>query len=153
MWPGPWFPSVLDMNESKLFRPAAIALAVGGLLWVIKFVVIAATDGADSGFPDTATSILYISAVSLMALGLAGLGVAALIGRHPVIRALGVPAGLVTWVVSYIVIETVAQSVAGDAGPGWLSEEIGIVTTGAVLMTVGLLLVRPRLDREAAMAA
>lgn len=136
-------------TSSKLFRPSALALAAGGLCWVVKFVVIAATDGATSGVPDTATGILYLTAVTLMALGMAGVGVALLTGRHPMLRAIGGLGGLVAWWLSYMVIEGVAKGVAGETGPTWLSDEIGIVATGAVLMTVGLLLARPPARRNA----
>jgi hypothetical protein len=131
-------------TTSKLFRLSAASLAAGGLSWVVKFVVIAATDGAVSGMPDMATSILYITAVTLMALGLAGLGVALMAGRHVVLRVLGAIGGLVTWVLSYMVIEGIAQGIVGDTDPAWLGEEIGIVATGAILMAVGLLLARPK---------
>ncbi len=129
-------------TSSKLFRPSAIALAIGGACWVLKFVVIAATDGALSGLPATATSILYIGAVSLMASGMAGLSVAVLAGRHVAIRVVGAVGGLVAWVLTYMVVEGVAQALTGDTDPAWLGEEIGIVATGAVLMTLGLLLLR-----------
>ena len=133
------------MNTStKLYRLAAAVLAAGGFCWVLKFVVIAATDGATSGAPDTITSILYITAVSLMVLGLVGLGVAVTAGRHVVLRVLAGVAGVVTWVVTYMVVDTVAQAVAGDSGPSWLEDEVGIVATGAILMTVGLLLARSK---------
>lgn len=129
-------------TSSRLLRPAAAVLAAGGLCWVVKFVVIAATDGATSGTPDAVTGILYLTAVTLMALGMAGLGVAVLAGRHPGLRALGGLAGLVAWWVTYLVVEGIAQAVAGDSGPAWLGDEVGIVSTGALLMTLGLLLVR-----------
>ncbi len=131
-------------TSSKLFRISAASLAAGGLCWVVKFVVIAATDGAVSGLPDTATGILYITAVALMACGMAGLGVALLWGRHVLLRVLGAVGGLVSWALSYTVIEGITKAVAGDPGPAWLADEIGIVTTGAVLMTVGLLLLRSK---------
>lgn len=141
-------PSVEAMNtSSKLFRLSAAVLAAGGLCWVVKFIVIAATDGALSGAPDTAASVLYLFAVALMALGLAGLGVAVASGRHVALRALGAIGGLVTWWVSYLLIEGIAQGIVGDTGPAWLGEEIGIVATGAVLMTLGLLLARSTADR------
>jgi hypothetical protein len=140
-------------TSSKLFRLSAAVLAAGGFCWVVKFVVIAATDGAVSGMPDTATAILYISAVALMALGLAGLGVALLAGRHVVLRILGAFGGLVAWVISYLVIEGVAKAIVGDTDPVWLGEEIGIVATGAVLMTIGLLLARPSSTRSYAEVA
>jgi hypothetical protein len=136
-------------TSSKLLRPAAAVLALGGLCWVVKFVVIAATDGATSGVPDTVTGLLYISAVVLMSIGSAALVIALLAGRHPVLRALGGVVGLVGWWVVYLVVDAVSQAIAGDAGPSWLTDEIGIVVTGALLLTVGLLLARPSADREA----
>jgi len=141
-------PSVEGMNtSSKLFRLSAAALAAGGFCWVAKFVVIAATDGAVSGTPEAATPILYISAVTLMALGMASLGVALLAGRHVALRVAGAVGGLVAWAISYQVIEGIAMAIVGDTDPAWLGEEIGIVATGAVLMTIGLLLARPRSAR------
>lgn len=143
-------------TSSKLYRPSAAMLAAGGFCWVTKFVVIAATDGATSGAPDTAVAVLYITAVALMAIGLAGIGVALFAGRHPLLRAAGAVGGLVTWVVSYMTIETAAKAVAGETGPVWLGEEIGIVATGAVLMSVGLMLARPtpaRQDERTALGA
>ena len=135
-------------TSSKSFRTSAALLAAGGLCWVVKFVVIAGTDGALTGLPDTVTGILYLAGVALMALGLAGLGAAILSGRHLVLRVLAAVGGLALWAVSYTVIEGVAQSIVGDTNPVWLGEEIGIVSTGTVLMTVGLLLVRPGAARR-----
>lgn len=129
-------------TSSKLYRLSAAVLAAGGFCWVVKFVVIAATDGAVSGTADTVTGLLYITAVLLMALGLAGLGVALTSGRHVVLRVLGAVGGLVTWALSYMLIEGIAQGIVGDTDPVWLGEEVGIVATGAVLMTVGLLVLR-----------
>jgi hypothetical protein len=140
-------------TSSKLYRLSAAVLAAGGFCWVVKFVVIAATDGALSGTPETATSILYISAVALMTLGMACLGVALLAGRHLALRVAGAVGGLVAWALSYMVIEGIAMAIVGDTDPVWLGEEIGIVSTGAVLMTVGLLLARPTSTRAYAGAS
>jgi len=147
-------PSVESMNtSSKHFRLSAAVLAAGGLCWVVKFVVIAATDGAVSGTADSATAVLYMSAVALMALGMASLGVAVLAGRHIALRVAGAFGGLVAWAISYMVIEGIAMAIVGDTDPVWLGEEIGIVSTGAVLMTVGLLLARPSSTRAPAEVA
>ena len=141
-------PSVDRMNtSSKLLRLSAAALAAGGFCWVVKFVVIAATDGAVSGVAETVAAVLYITAVALMALGSAGLAVALLASRHVVLRVAGGLGGVVAWWVSYNVIEGIAQAIVGDTDPVWLGEEIGIVATGAVLMTIGLLLARSAADR------
>lgn len=130
-------------TSSKSFRTSAAILAAGGLCWVVKFVVIAATDGATTGAADTATGLLYLSAVGLMCLGLAGLGASLLSGRHVALRILGALGGVVAWALTYLLVEGIAQSVVGETEPVWLGEEIGIVLTGALMLTVGLLLARP----------
>jgi hypothetical protein len=141
-------PSVDSMNtSSKRLRLAGAVLAAGGFCWVTKFVVIAATDGATSGLADTVTGVFYLTAVALMALGTAGVAVALLDGRHPLMRAAGAIGGLVAWWATYVGIEWVAQAATGTTNPVWIGEEIGIVATGAVLLTVGLLLARPAQER------
>ena len=140
-------------TSSKHFRLSAAVLAAGGFCWVVKFVVIAATDGAVSGTADMVTAVLYITAVTLMALGMASLGVALLAGRHVALRAVGAVGGLVAWWLSYVVIDGIAKAIVGDTDPAWLTDEIGIVATGAVLMTVGMLLARPSSTRSYAEVA
>ena len=129
-------------TSSRLFRPSAALLATGGLLWTIKFVVIAATDGATGGTPELVAGVLYVSAVTLMALGTGGLAVALLVGRHPLVRAAAGVVGVMVWWFAYLAIEAVAQAITGDTDPAWVGEEVGVLTTGAVLLTVGLLLLR-----------
>jgi hypothetical protein len=133
-------------TSSKHFRLSAAVLAAGGFCWVVKFVVIAATDGAVSGMPDTATSILYITAVSLMVAGVVGLAIALTHRLHVALRVLAAVAGPFAWAFSYFGIEAVAQAIVGETDPVWLGDEIGIISTGAVLMTLGLLLLRRALD-------
>lgn len=130
--------------HTTLHRTGAALLATGGLLWVVKFVVIAATDGATSSAPELTTAVLYLAAVASMAAGFAVLGVAVLAGRHPALRVLGALGGLIAWWLTYLVVESVAQAVVGDTDPVWLGDEIGIVVTGALLLGLGLLLLRPR---------
>lgn len=131
-------------TSSKLFTGSAVVLAAGGFCWMAKMAVIAVSDGALSGLPDTATAVLYIAGVSLMALGMAGLAVAFLAGRHVALRVLGAIAGLISWAVTYVVIESLAQAVVKESGPTWWGEEVGILATGTVLMVVGIWLARPR---------
>jgi hypothetical protein len=140
-------------TSSKHFRLSAAVLAAGGFCWVVKFVVIAATDGAVSGTADLVTAVLYMSAVALMALGMASLGVALLAGRHIALRLAGAVGGLLAWWLCYLVVEGIAMTIVGDTDPVWLGEEVGIVATGAVLLAVGLLLARPSSTRAYAEAA
>lgn len=133
------------MNEnSKLRTPAALVLAAGGFSWTTKIAVIAATDGANDGIPDAVTAILWTAGALLMAAGAAATIVAALHRRHVALRIVGGLVGPVVWAVTYLVIEGIAQGAAGDAGPAWLHDEIGILCTGVALMATGLWFARPR---------
>lgn len=137
-------PSVDGMNTSSRFQTIAWGvLAAGGFAWMTKMAVIAASDGANSGVPDTATAILWTAGVVLMAFGTAGVVAALLWRRHVLLGVLGVPVGLVAWAVTFVLIEAAAQVVvAKGTGPVWLHEEIGILATGAVLTAAGLFGIR-----------
>jgi hypothetical protein len=133
-------------NASKLRTPAALVLAAGGFCWTTKMAVIAATDGATRGIPDTVTAILWFAGVALMAIGMGAVAVALLDRRHIALRILAGLAGPFAWAVTYMALETAAQGLVGEgAGPSWLHEEIGILATGVALMATGLWLARPRL--------
>jgi hypothetical protein len=131
-------------DTSKLRTPAALVLAAGGFSWTTTIAVIAATDGANDGIPDTVTAVLWTAGALLMAVGTAATIVAALHRRHVALRVLGGLIGPVVWAVTYLVIEGIAQGVVGNAGPAWMHDEIGILCTGVALMTTGLWLARPR---------
>jgi len=134
-------------TSSKSFRISAAILAAGGFCWVLKFIVIASTDGARSGMPETIMVVLYVGGVALMALGGAALGATLLARHHLLLRVAGALGGLVAWWISYMVIEGIARAIVGDTDPIWLGEEVGILATGALLMTMGLLLARAATSR------
>ena len=117
-------------------------LAAGGLAWVAKIAVIAASDGAETGSAETLAGVLYLSGVACMAIGLAGVGVALTTGRHVVLRILAGIGGFLSFFVAYVAIESVAKGLAGDAGPAWFGDEVGILATGAALAATGLLAAR-----------
>lgn len=130
------------MTNTAFLSRAAAVLAAGGLAWLAKMAVITTTDGAVSGTGSAAASVFYLLGLGLMAGGLAGVAVA-LTARRPVaVRAIGALGGLVAFVVVYSVLDGIAKSLVGDAGPAWMPDEAGILTTGAVLMAAGLLTAR-----------
>lgn len=117
-------------------------MAAGGIAWLAKMAVIAATDGAVSGAAATTASLFYLAGVVLMAAGLAGVAVALASRRGLFVRALAGIAGLLSFFVVYMTLEGIAKAAVGDAGPAWLDDEVGILATGACLMVAGLLIVR-----------
>lgn len=117
-------------------------LAAGGLSWLAKMAVIAATDGAEQGTGDALASLFYLGGVALMAAGLATVAVALTAGRHVALRAVAGIAGVVSFFFAYVAIDGAAKTVSGDAGPTWFHDEVGILATGAIMAATGLLLVR-----------
>ena len=127
------------MTNTALLQRFSIVLAAGGLAWLAKMAVIAASDGADAGTSSAAASVFYLLGVALMPAGLAGVAVALAAGRHLVLRVVAGIAGFLSFFVSYVVLEGIAQSLVGDTGPTWLGDEVGILVTGIVLAATGLL--------------
>lgn len=151
MTAGARIPTVAPMNSttvSPTYVPtsflarAALVLAAGGFAWLAKMAVITVTDGAVSGAGSAAASVFYVLGVALMAAGLAAVAVALTAGRHAALRVVAGVVGFLSFFVTYVVLESIAQAIAGDAGPSWMEDEVGILATGTALMTAGLLIAR-----------
>ena len=116
--------------------------ALGGALWVLKVTLITANhllgrDGDASGVP-----VLYVAAVTLLALGATAVG-AALARRRPWwAQLLAAACAIPALILVYSVVDAVLKGIFGDAGPSWLADELGIVATGALCLAVGVLLGR-----------
>lgn len=136
----------MQINARLISIGGAIA-AAGGFAWLAKIAVIAATDGATSGAADAVTAVFYIAGVALMTTGLAVCGVALTAGRHIALRALAGGVGFFSALVAYMVIESIAQGIVGEAGPSWFEDEVGILATGAVIMAFSLTAVRTAQQR------
>jgi hypothetical protein len=127
------------MTNTTLLQRFSIVLAAGGLAWLAKMAVIGATDGAEAGTGSAAATVFYLLGVALMPVGLAGVAAALAAGRHLVLRVVAGIAGFLSFFASYLVLEGIAQAIVGDTRPAWLGDEVGILVTGVVLMTAGLL--------------
>jgi hypothetical protein len=123
------------MTRQRFVRTASAAAALGGAAWVTKVAVLAATDGDDS----LVVALLYLLGVSGITLGAAWIGVR-LAGDAPlaVVIALGALGPLLAFVVYNVLIDPVARSVAGDAGPAWFEDEAGILATGLLWIALSL---------------
>ena len=119
---------------TRTIRTLALVAAAGGAAWLAKFAVIAATDGAvdDEG----AAAVFFVLGAILMAAGAATATLRLARGRATVVLA--VLAAPFLWWASFMLLDPVAQGVAGDAGPGWLHDEAGIALTGAAWLLIGL---------------
>ena len=131
------------MNALRAWRHWGIWLfALGGALWVLKVCLITVNhlQGRD---PDSfGVPVLFIGGVTLLALGVTAVG-AALV-RHYAwwLQLLAAIAAVPALVLLYEAIDALLKGVAGDVGPAWLADELGIVTTGALCLVGGVLLGR-----------
>ena len=122
------------MTRQRFIQLAAATAAAGGAAWVAKFGVLTATDGGDSAL----VAVLYLLGVTLMAVG-ASWVLVRLAGDRPLPVAVGL--GLlapILFIASYALIDAVAKPLAGDAGPTWLADEVGILMTGLLWLAVSL---------------
>jgi hypothetical protein len=124
---------------TRTIRTLSLVAAAGGTAWLVKFLVIAATDGAQNGAADTATSVLYLLGVALMCVGAASLTLRAAAGRGRAATAVAILAAPLVAILAYIVVDTIVKPAVGDAGPSWLDDELPIAVTGACWLGVGLL--------------
>lgn len=116
--------------------------AVGGALWVLKVLVIAVNHLAGRDTDAMPVPVLYLSAVLAMAIGVTAVGVA-LLRRYPWwAQVAGAVAAFVALFLLYTVLDETLKAAFDGVGPSWLHEELGILTTGAIALVVGVLLAR-----------
>lgn len=122
-------------------------LAVGGALWVLKVAFIALNDAIGRDRGALPVPVFYVSAVVLMTVGAAAVGIAFLRPFPWWVQLLGALPALVALFVVYTVFDEVLKRALEGAGPSWLHQEAGIFATGAACLVGGTLLagrLRPR---------
>lgn len=126
------------MTRQRWIALAAATAAAGGAAWVAKFGVIVVTDGATSGAADAVAAVLYLLGVALMLAGSTWVGVRLAGDRPlPLVVVLAVLSPLLVFV-SYALLDAAGNAIAGDAGPDWLADEVGILLTGALWLVVSV---------------
>jgi hypothetical protein len=121
---------------------APVVLLTGAIFWLAKMSVIVATDGrVDS---TGAAAVFYLGGVLLMAVGATAVGLWLTRGRATWLRVFAMVISFVGFFVSFVVLEGVAKSAFGDAGPSYMSDEVGILVTAIFWLLAGALLVRAR---------
>jgi hypothetical protein len=122
-------PSVGAMTRERFIQIAAATAAAGGAAWVAKFAVLTATDG------DGSVGALYLLGVGLMLLGSTWVGVRlARNRRRAIVVVLAALSPLLVFA-SYTLLDAIGKAAAGDAGPSWLEDEVGILLTGLVWLS------------------
>ena len=127
--------------------------AVGGALWVLKVAFIALNDATDRDVDALPVPVLYLTAILLMVVGSTAVGIAP-VRRWPWwVQLLAAVAGVIGLFLLYTLLDAVLKAAFGDAGPSWLKDELGIVSTGAVCLVGGVLLGRSLAGRSRGVAA
>jgi hypothetical protein len=122
---------------SKLARSAQLAAALGGLLWLVKALVITARDGSF----DPLESVFFIG--GLLALVAATVLWAAYAARRfrGAARVAVAIAGVPVLIAGTLLVELVGKTLVGGLAPGGnlgLEEEGGILLAGLAWLAVGL---------------
>ena len=121
---------------------APVVLLTGAVFWLAKMSVIVATDGrVDS---TGAAAVFYLGGVLLMAVGATAVGLWLTRGRATWLRVVAMAVSFVGFFVSFLVLEGIAKSAFGDAGPSYMSDEVGILVTAIFWLLAGAVLVRAR---------
>jgi hypothetical protein len=116
--------------------------AAGGALWVLKVVVITLNDLTGRNTDSMPVPVLYLSAVFAMAIGVTAVGIALLRRSRWWAQVVGAGTAFVALFVLYTVLDEIFKAAFEGVGPSWLYEELGILTTGAICLVVGVSLAR-----------
>lgn len=126
------------MTRERWIAIGGIASALGGLSWLAKIAVIVATDGrVDS---DGAAAVFFILGAALMAIGATAIGVLLAERWSNVVLAATVALSPIVFVISFVVLDSIAKPLVGDRGPAYFDDEAGILVTGLVWLAIGIAL-------------
>lgn len=121
-------------------RIPALLAAAGGAAWLAKMTVILATDGrVDS---EGAAAVFFVLGAVLLAAGASVVTLRLARGRGRAAVTVAILASPLLFFASFMVLESIAKAVVGDAGPAWLSDEAGILLTGLVWLATGAIALR-----------
>lgn len=134
------------MTQDRLITITATAATAGGLAWLSKLAVIAATDGRvnDTG----AAAVFYLLGAVLLAVGAGCATLRLLRPRKRWTRVAALLPAPVVFFASFVALESLVKAAVGDAGPAWLEDEVGILATGAVWLATGLAVLRGASTRD-----
>ena len=116
------------MSRTRWISIAATIAAAGGAAWLVKFPVVAATDGAES----TAASVLYVVGVLCLFAGSTWLGAALAGERSRLLLAALIALSPIAFWFSYTALDAVGVALAGAGAEEWLKDELGVALAGAL---------------------
>lgn len=117
------------MNPQRFLTYAAVA---GGLAWLCKLVVLAATDGAESA----AVATFYISGLSLLAIGSIGIVLRLLERRPRWLRIIGAVLAPVAFLAIFSLLDSTLVPLTREHVPEWAKVEAGVFTAAVIWLAV-----------------
>lgn len=123
------------MNTQRFLTYAAVA---GGLVWLGKLAVLAATDGAESAVVGT----LYFLGLSLLAIGSIGIALRLLQRRPRWLRVVGSVVAPFAFLVIFLFLDSVLVPPTRDRLPNWAEVEAGVFTAAVTWLAAGIWAVR-----------
>ena len=113
------------MNTQRFLTYAAVA---GGLAWLCKLVVLAATGGAESA----AVATCYFSGLCLLAIGSIGIVLRLLERRPRWLRAIGAALAPFAFLAIFSLLDSTLVPLTKDHVPEWAKVEAGVFTAAAL---------------------
>lgn len=134
------------MTQKRWTRIGSIAAILGGISWLAKMAVIIITDGKvnDEG----AAAVFYILGVTLMATGSTAFGIRLAHRRSSLLFVGAVVLSPVVFLVSFFVLDGIAQPLVINHGPAYWEDEVGIVVTALVWLLLGITLLKDTLRSD-----
>ena len=130
-------------NASNRFdrwtRIATVALIAGATAWLVKLVVIVATDGAESGAGDAAAAVFFLPGFVLLLGGSSAVGLWLTRGRGAIVRIAAALLAPVVFFVSMNLLDPAGEALVGDLGPDYAREEAGILLAALLWLALGIL--------------
>ncbi len=124
------------MNTQRFLTYAALA---GGLVWLGKLAVLAATDGAESALVGT----LYFSGLCLLALGSIGIALKLLECRPRWLRVSGAVLAPFAFLIIFLFLDGVLVPPTRDHVPNRAEVEAGVFTAAVIWLAAGTWALRP----------
>ncbi len=121
--------SSAGMHTQRFLTYAAVA---GGLAWLAKVVVLAATDGAES-----AASARSTSRASASPIGSIGIVLRLLEHRPRWLRVTGAALAPFAFIVIFLALDGVLVPLTRDHVPDWAEVEAGVFTAAVLGLTAG----------------
>jgi hypothetical protein len=124
------------MNIQRLLTYAAVA---GGLAWLCKLVVLAATDGEESA----GVATFYILGLSLLTIGSIGIALRLLTGRPRWLRVIGALLAPFAFLALFSLLDSTLVPLTDEHVPKWAEVEAGVFTAAVLGLVAGFWALRP----------